>query len=69
MNLPDAPIPHEGFFGTHCFAVIDTTNRRPLCPESWWETDPARRFSRRTADPHSGHVRIDRRADCGPSMI
>jgi hypothetical protein len=25
MNLPDAPIPHEGFFGTHCFAVIDAT--------------------------------------------
>jgi len=23
MNLPDAPIAHEGFFATHFFAVSD----------------------------------------------
>jgi hypothetical protein len=23
MNLPDAPIAHEGFFGTHFFTVSD----------------------------------------------
>ncbi len=28
MNLPDAPIAHEGFFATHFFTVRDQANRR-----------------------------------------
>ena len=30
MNLPDAPIAHEGFFATHFFTVRDHL-RRPAC--------------------------------------
>ena len=33
MNLPDAPIAHEGFFATHFFAVSATTNRRTSTSE------------------------------------
>jgi hypothetical protein len=27
MNLPDAPIAHEGFFAAHFFTVSDQKNR------------------------------------------
>jgi hypothetical protein len=33
MNLPDAPIAHEGFFATHFFVVSATTNRRTSTSE------------------------------------
>jgi hypothetical protein len=29
MNLPDAPIPHEGFFATHFFTVSDQDKSKP----------------------------------------
>jgi len=35
MNLPDAPIAHEGFFATHFFTEIEGF----LCPNSWREGD------------------------------
>ncbi len=30
MNLPDAPIAHEGFFATHFFTVSDQDKRSPV---------------------------------------
>ena len=40
MNLPDAPIAHEGFFATHFFTVRDQEKSKDfLCPNSWRESD------------------------------
>jgi hypothetical protein len=33
MNLPDAPIAHEGFFVTYFFTVRDQENRRAFTSE------------------------------------
>ena len=38
MNLPDAPIAHEGFFAAHFFTVRDQEKIEGLlCPNSWRE--------------------------------
>ena len=35
MNLPDAPVAHEGFFATHFFTVSDQDKVEGfLCPNS-----------------------------------
>jgi len=40
MNLPDAPIAHEGFFATHFFTVQGPGKIEGLlCPNSWRESD------------------------------
>jgi len=70
MNLPDAPIAHEGFFVTYFFTVRDQENRRAFTSEflagrwpqaSWRASSQLCRDPRRRAESHGAPSRTAHR--------